>query len=79
MAYIILPDDENMLGKKIRAIVSTVDGETVYSDVVALTDSKGQLIDLFTAFEQILVELRKINLQLSFITQEEISDKDVKD
>lgn len=87
-AYIGLPADG--AGKKVRALVRTVDGEAVYMEVEALVDDEGNLIspanpltisslDLRVKLEQLITEMKLNNMYLSIIVGEEIADSDLPD
>lgn len=87
-AYIALPAEG--AGKKIRALVKTIDGETVYMEVEALVDDEGILIstsnplsisslELRMKLEELIREMKRNNMYLSIIVGEEIADSDLPD
>lgn len=87
-AYIALPAEG--AGKKIRALVKTIDGETVYMEVEALVDDEGTLIstsnplsisslELRMKLEELIREMKRNNMYLSIIVGEEIADSDLPD
>lgn len=86
--YIRLP--LNGSGKKVRALVKTISGETVYMEVEALVDDDGNLIstsnplsvdslDLQVKLEELVNEMKRNNMYLSLIVGEEITDEDLAD
>ena len=70
-------------GKKVRTTSTEIDSETVHQQVVQIADSENNIIDPTTetdslrTLNQILKELRKMNMHLSKISGERIKYSDI--